>query len=103
MISTRSLEKPIPHPILDDSSKMMRIIGKFIELYLRNNFVISFTYLANPLYDKLTLSRAAQIRTHTPLESIQQSRQLNRSRERSTRTSFKPEDIEQTTTTVYFF
>jgi hypothetical protein len=31
MIFTRSLDKPIPHPILDDPSKMMRIIGKFIE------------------------------------------------------------------------
>jgi hypothetical protein len=67
-----------------------------------NNFVISFTILANPLYDKLTLSRAAQIRKHSSLESIQQSPQLNRSRERTARTPFKPEDIEKTITTVYF-
>lgn len=31
MLSIRSLDKPIPHPILDDPSKMMRIIGKFID------------------------------------------------------------------------
>jgi hypothetical protein len=30
MVSIRDLNKPIPHPILDDPSKMMRIIGKFI-------------------------------------------------------------------------
>ena len=26
-ISSRDLDKPIPHPILDDRSKMLRIIG----------------------------------------------------------------------------
>jgi hypothetical protein len=31
MISNRSLDKPIPHPILDDPSKMMKIIGKVVE------------------------------------------------------------------------
>lgn len=97
MFSSRSLDKPIPHPVLDDSAKMMRIIGKVIEEYFRREF---FALLANPVYDKLTLARAAQIGSHMSSKSARSARQLNRSRERTMIMPLKAHDLEQTTITV---
>jgi hypothetical protein len=61
---------------------------------------LSSLVLANPLYDKLTLSRAASIRKFNSPEPIQESVQLNRSKERTRITSIKSSDTEQTLTTV---
>ncbi|CAF1000089.1 unnamed protein product [Rotaria sordida] len=70
-------DKPIPHPILDDPSKMMRII-------------------ANPVYDKLTISRAASIHKHSSTKSNRQSRQINRLKEKTMNLPSKSVDTEQT-------
>lgn len=52
------------------------------------------------MYDKLTLARAAQIGSHVTSKSARQSRQLNRSRERTMIMPLKAHDLEQTTITV---
>ncbi|CAF2358080.1 unnamed protein product [Rotaria sp. Silwood2] len=83
------LDKPIPHPILDNPAKMMRII-------------------ANPLYDKLTISRAASMHKYnfTPCvrqsRQSRQSRQLKRSKEKTMNLPSKPLDTEQTIITASF-
>ncbi|CAM2708268.1 unnamed protein product [Rotaria socialis] len=77
--SIGSLEKPIPHPILDDPSKMMRII-------------------ANPVYDKLTFSRAVNMRKVT--STHQQSPQLNRPKQKTLNTRSKSTDTSHTDITA---
>ena len=91
----RGLDKPLPHPILDDPSKMMRVIGMHICIWMKRFIYFSFYFwiwLANPLYDKLTLSRAAQIRTPS-----------RRSRERATNTPLKTTNVDKTIITVNHF
>ncbi|CAF0779853.1 unnamed protein product [Adineta ricciae] len=73
-------DEAIPHPILDNSSKMMRLI-------------------ANPVYDRLTLSRAANVRKYNSTNTGQQEPQLNRERETSEYPSSQPIDAEEITTT----
>ncbi|CAM4750045.1 unnamed protein product [Rotaria magnacalcarata] len=77
--SIGSLDKPIPHPILDDPSKMMRII-------------------ANPVYDKLTFSRAVNMRKIT--STHQQSPQLNRPKQKILSMRSKSTDASHTDTTA---
>ncbi|CAF1149224.1 unnamed protein product [Adineta steineri] len=81
--SDRNLTKLVPHPILDDSSKMMRLI-------------------ANPVYDRLTLSRAANVRRYTPTNHNQQASQMQRAKEIAELSSFKSQDVEDITTTRLF-
>ncbi len=58
----RNTEKFIPHPILDDTDKMMRIIGKISSTFNSiNDFCFDY-FLANPVYDQLTIARAANFR-----------------------------------------
>ncbi|CAF1597704.1 unnamed protein product, partial [Rotaria sp. Silwood1] len=67
----------IPHPILDDSKKTMRII-------------------ANPVYDKLTFSRAAQIQKHHSDKYCCKSAQLTRPKKNTIPTSNKSLNSEET-------
>ncbi|CAF0888760.1 unnamed protein product [Adineta ricciae] len=68
-----------PHPILDDSSRMMRII-------------------VNPTYDRLTISRAAHMRKVNPLSYDCKLIRLNRRKEKNMNTSVKSSSNEQTIT-----
>lgn len=77
-LQRRGLDKPLPHPILDDPSKMMRVI-------------------ANPVYDKLTLSRAAQIRMHKSPECRQLPTPSTQPQTRSTVAPLKTTNFDETT------
>ena len=59
-----------------------------------------FHSVANPVYDRLTLSRAANVRRYNSTNAGQQEPQLNRERETSEYPSFQPIDAEEITTTV---
>jgi hypothetical protein len=96
----RYSEKFIPHPILDDPTKMMRIIGTIITSYSSHNSL--FVCLANPVYDKLTISRAAQIRMYKPAGYTRKSVQMNITREKPIITPLKAFNNEETIITVYY-
>ncbi|UJR26197.1 hypothetical protein I4U23_007540 [Adineta vaga] len=69
-----------PHPILDNSSKMMRLIS-------------------NPVYDKLTLARAGNVRKYNQMNANQQGTQLQREKETSEFPSFQHTNAEEIITT----
>ncbi|CAF0770046.1 unnamed protein product [Adineta steineri] len=69
------IDKKPPHPVLDNSKKMMQII-------------------ANPLYDKLTISRAGHIRKHNSPEYDCKLIRLNRRKEKAMITSPKSSNSE---------
>lgn len=62
--------------------------------------IIFVSSLANPVYDKMTVSRAAHAGHPITCKSAGPSRQLNRSREITMVVALKSEDHEQTTITV---
>jgi hypothetical protein len=59
-----------------------------------------FSFIANPVYDRLTISRAAHIRKHNPAEYIRSCTRLSRPKAKSMRTPLKSSNNEPTITTV---
>jgi len=74
---------------------MMRVIGKINSSYSIND-IHFFWFLANPLYDKLTISRAAHIQKYNPVEYACKSIRLKRQKEKTIITSVKLFNSEET-------
>jgi hypothetical protein len=58
--------------------------------------------IANPVYDKLTFSRAAHVRNETALKCRRSSRQLNKSIQKTTATPLISEHVEPINPKVKF-
>ncbi|CAF3452183.1 unnamed protein product [Rotaria socialis] len=78
-IESSSSEKFVAHPVLDDPAKMMRII-------------------ANPVYDKLTISRAAHMRRPQSIKYDRYSTQLYGTKSSTKSTPMKSLNTEQVST-----
>ncbi|CAF4797180.1 unnamed protein product, partial [Rotaria magnacalcarata] len=79
-IESSNSDKFVTHPVLDDSTKMMRII-------------------ANPVYDKLTISRAAHIRRPQSVKYNRYSTQLYGTKSNMRSTPMNSLNTEQVLTT----
>lgn len=78
---------------------MMRIIGteKFTVFFCRTSLL---SFLANPVYDKMTISRAAQIQKHPSLISTRKSVRISLSKAKPISTPIKALNSDETTITV---